>query len=84
MVFQLGNLSIDGSKIRANASKHQAVSYKQLLELENELLQQGSELFALGEQADQGDLLLPPVSGWRQKLPFSKNASHTSPTPNLL
>ena len=59
-VFRLGNLSVDGSKIRADASKHQAVSYKRLLELENELRQQVSELFALGEQADQGELTLPP------------------------
>jgi transposase len=58
-VFQLGNISIDGSKIRADASKHHAVSYKRLLELETELRQQVSELFALGEQADQGELALP-------------------------
>lgn len=58
-VLQLGNISLDGSKIRADASKHQAVSYKRLLELESALRQQVSELFALGEQADQGELLLP-------------------------
>lgn len=58
-VFQLGNISIDGSKIHADASKHHAVSYKRLLELETELRQQVSELFTLGEQADQGELALP-------------------------
>jgi transposase len=58
-VLRLGNLSLDGSKIRADASKHQAVSYKRLLELETDLHQQVSELFALGEQADQGELSLP-------------------------
>ena len=58
-VFQLGNISIDGSKIRADASKHHAVSYKRLLELESALRQQVSELFTCGEQADQGDLALP-------------------------
>jgi transposase len=58
-VFQLGNISLDGSKIRADASKHHAVSYKRLLELETALRQQVSELFALGEQADQGELTLP-------------------------
>jgi transposase len=58
-VLQLGNLSIDGSKIRADASKHQAVSYKRLRALENELRQQVHELFALGERADQGELTLP-------------------------
>ena len=58
-VFQLGNISLDGSKIHADASKHQAVSYKRLLALESALRQQVSELFTLGEQADQGELTLP-------------------------
>jgi transposase len=58
-VFQLGNISMDGSKVRADASKHHAVSYKRLLELETALRQQVSELFALGEQADQGELVFP-------------------------
>jgi transposase len=58
-VLKLGNLSLDGSKIHADASKSQAVSYKRLLELEVQLRQEVHELFALGEQADQGDLQLP-------------------------
>jgi len=58
-VFRLGNISLDGSKIHADASKHHAVSYKRLLELETALRPQVSELFALGEQADQGDVSLP-------------------------
>ena len=58
-VFQLGNISLDGSKLRADASKHQAVSYKRLLELETELRQQVTDLFALGEQAEQGEVALP-------------------------
>ncbi|SRR5712692_4176248 len=58
-IFRLGNISIDGSKIHADASKHQAVSYKRLLELETQLRQQVSELFTLAEQADQGELALP-------------------------
>jgi transposase len=69
-VFQLGNISIDGTKIRADASKHQAVSYKRLLELENELRQQVSELFALGEQADQGELTLPPGFSVEEEIAF--------------
>lgn len=69
-VFQLGNISLDGSKIRADASKHQAVSYKRLLELENELRQQVSELFALGEQVDQGELSLPPGFSVEEEITF--------------
>ncbi len=69
-VFQLGNISLDGSKIRADASKHQAVSYKRLLELEADLRQQVSELFALGEQADQQELTLPPGFSLEEEIAF--------------
>ena len=58
-VLKLGNLSLDGSKIHADASKSKAVSYKRLVELEVQLRQEVSELFTLGEQADQGELGLP-------------------------
>jgi transposase len=53
---KLGNISLDGSKIRADASKHQAVSYGRLLELEQSLRAEVEELLALGAQADQGSL----------------------------
>lgn len=56
--LKLGNISVDGSKIRADASKHQAVSYGRLLELEKQLQAEVEELLALGEQADQN--ALPP------------------------
>jgi len=52
--LNLGNISLDGSKIHANAAKSHAVSYKRLLELEVYLRQEVDELFALAEQADQG------------------------------
>ena len=58
-VLKLGNISLDGSKLHADASKSQAVSYKRLVELEAHLRQEVSELLTLGEQADQGDLALP-------------------------
>lgn len=58
-VLKLGNLSLDGSKIHADASKSQAVSYRRLVELEAQLRRDVQDLFALGEQADQGDLQLP-------------------------
>lgn len=50
---KLGNISVDGSKVRADASKHQAVSYGRLLEREQALLAEVAELLALGEQADR-------------------------------
>ena len=58
-VFQLGNISLDGSKIHADASKHHAVSYKRLIELDLQLRQEVHALLTLGEQADQGERTLP-------------------------
>jgi transposase len=58
-VLQLGNISLDGSKIHADASKSKAVSYQRLIELETQLRQEVNELIALGEQADQGEVRLP-------------------------
>jgi transposase len=58
-VLKLGNLSLDGSKIHADASKSHAVSYGRLVELEMELTQEVQALLSLGEQADQGEVALP-------------------------
>jgi hypothetical protein len=58
-VFKLGNISLDGSKIHADASKHHAVSYKRLVELDSQLRQEVQLLLTLGEQADQGEHALP-------------------------
>jgi transposase len=58
-ILKLGNISLDGSKIHADASKSHAVSYKRLVELEAELKAEVNELFSVGEQADQGELQLP-------------------------
>lgn len=58
-VLQLGHLSLDGSKIHADASKSHAVSYKRLVELEGQLQAEVAELIELGERADQGEAHLP-------------------------
>jgi transposase len=55
-VVQLGNLSLDGSKVRADASKSKAVSYGYIPKLEARLRAEVTELLALGEQADQDAL----------------------------
>ena len=55
-VLKLGNISLDGTKIHADASKSKAVSYKHLLALEAQLRAEVEELFALSESLDQGDL----------------------------
>lgn len=53
-VLKLGTISLDGTKIHADASKSKAVSYKRLLDLELHLRAEVTALFALGAQADQG------------------------------
>jgi transposase len=58
-VLKLGNFSLDGSKIHADASKSHAVSYGRLVELETQLRSEVAELFSLGECADQGEVSLP-------------------------
>jgi transposase len=55
-VLQLGNVSLDGSKIHADASKSHAVSYQRLLEIASRLRAEVEELLALSEQADQAEL----------------------------
>jgi transposase len=55
---KLGNISLDGSKVHADASKSHAVSYGRLLKLEERLRQEVEELLALGERADQSEV--PP------------------------
>ena len=55
-LLKLGNISLDGSKVHADASKSHAVSYGRLLTLEQQLRAEVEELLALAEQADQGNL----------------------------
>jgi transposase len=55
-ILELGHISLDGSKIHADASKSKAVSHKRLLELEKKLQAEVDELLELGQQADQANL----------------------------
>src|SRR6266568_4858910 len=48
----LGNISLDGTKIHADAAKSQAVSYQRAGELEVRLRREVEELMHLAEQAD--------------------------------
>ena len=51
-LVKLGHVAIDGSKIKANASKHKAMSYKRMTETEARLEQ---EIKALLRQAEETD-----------------------------
>jgi transposase len=52
-LLTLGNISLDGTKMQADASKSSAMSYKRLLEREAQLRREVNELFALAEHADR-------------------------------
>jgi len=50
--LQLGKISLDGTKIQANASRHSALSWGHALELEQQLKEEVARLMALAEAAD--------------------------------
>src|SRR5438270_8277641 len=56
-VLKLGTISLDGTKVHADASKRKAVSYKRLLEVVAQLRTEVEELFALSEQSEQPEAL---------------------------
>lgn len=69
--LSLGNISLDGSKIHADASKSKAVSYKRLLAIEAHLQAQVGELFALAETADSSvvpeGMVVADEIAWREE-----------------
>ncbi len=52
-LLKLGNVSLDGTKIKANASKHKALSWGHANKLEAQLKGEVEELMRLAEDADQ-------------------------------
>jgi transposase len=68
-ILKLGTISLDGSKIHADASKQNAVSYNRLLELEKQLRVEVEDLFTLSEQeqAEIPDGLMVPDEIVRRK-----------------
>lgn len=52
-LLKLGTISLDGTKIHANASRHSALSHGHIEKLEEQLRGEVQELLALAEQADQ-------------------------------
>lgn len=51
-IFKLGKVSLDGTKIKANASKHKAMSWGYANKLEAQLRREVQELLRRAEQAD--------------------------------
>lgn len=55
-LVKLGTISLDGTKIQANASRHSALSYGHIEKMETQLQSEVQELLALAEQADQSNV----------------------------
>ncbi len=55
-ILKLGSVSLDGTKIKANASKHHALSWGYARKLENQLKEEIKELLGKAKQADKEDL----------------------------
>lgn len=53
--MRLGRVAIDGTKIKANASKHKAMSYRRMLEEEKRLRAEARRLLLEAEQVDKDE-----------------------------
>src|SRR5712671_4278000 len=52
---RVGRVAIDGSKVKANASKHKAMSYDRMAEKQRQLREEVTQLLAQAEAADAAD-----------------------------
>ena len=55
-LMRLGSVSLDGTKIKANASKHQAMSWQYACSLEKQLQAEVDQLWQLADEADNAPL----------------------------
>ena len=60
-LVKLGTIAVDGTKIKANASRHKAMSYGHMLKAEAELKRQIDALLERARQADEADSRQPEV-----------------------
>lgn len=54
-LVKLGRVALDGTKIKANASKHKAMSYRRMQERERDLADEVAKMLAEAETADAQD-----------------------------
>ena len=52
-MVKLGHVALDGTKVRANASKHQAMSYRRMKEKEEQLQGEVDELLRRAQEVDE-------------------------------
>ena len=55
-MLKLGTVALDGTKVKANASRHSALSYARANQIEAQLQAEVKELMALAAAADQADV----------------------------
>jgi len=60
-LVKLGTIAVDGTKVKANASRHKAMSYSHMLKAEAELKAQIASLLERARQADQAERNEPEV-----------------------
>ena len=71
-ILRVGTISVDGTKIQANASKHKSITYDRAGELDKQLKLDNAGLMERAEAADAEDdeegRHLPEEIAWREKL----------------
>ena len=55
-ILRLGSVCLDGTKVKANASKHKALSYGHITKIEAKLREEVARLLEAAEQADSADI----------------------------
>ncbi|MGH7001057.1 MAG: IS1182 family transposase [Stellaceae bacterium] len=55
-MLKVGRVSIDGTKVKANASKHHALSYEHATKLERRIKNEIERLLRMAEKADQAEV----------------------------
>lgn len=60
-LVSLGTIAIDGTKVKANASRHKAMSYKRMLQAEAQLKQQIAELMERARATDEAESTEPDL-----------------------
>jgi transposase len=67
--MRVGRVALDGTKIKANASKHKAMSYDRMKEKEKDLRSQIKDLLAQAEAADAEEDARHGKDRWGDELP---------------
>ncbi|OIQ76432.1 hypothetical protein GALL_418850 [mine drainage metagenome] len=72
-LVKLGTMAVDGTKVKANASRHKAMSYERMLQSERELRTQIDELLARAKAADEAEKRTSPRWTFRRRSPGAKH-----------